>query len=135
MAISFTISCKKDPTKKAFLYGRLIDNCNGSPVANQELHFYKNFQAGGASVFSLDKKQQLLESTSTDEDGYFYFSGEDYTSKTTNHYDNSSIRIPSTNVRIANGNLGKHHKAEGSDYSHQNVGDLILNGMKTDSKY
>ena len=129
LAAVFTlISCKKDPAKKAFLTGRLIDNCSGSPVANQKLNFYKNFKEG-VNWLQADTDAEILETTTTDDNGVFYFSGEDYTQSSMTSYSNSSIRIG--NQIIATGSLGKHYKAEANEFSHPDVGDILLNGMST----
>ena len=128
--MSFTvISCKKDPAKKAFLTGRLIDGCNGSPVANQELQFYRNFKESNSWLIS-DTEQKLLETTTTNEKGVFYFYLEDYTNENMSSYANGSVRIE--NNIIATGNLGKHYKAEADEFSNPDVGDLLLNGMNLD---
>lgn len=130
LALTVITSCQKDPAKKAFLYGRLIDNCNGSPVANQELDFYRNFKESNSWLIS-DTEEMFLESTTTTDDGYFYFSGEGYTSNGTPYIQGSSIRLPD-GTRIANGNLGEGKNTENPENSNKNLDDLLLNGMLID---
>lgn len=124
------LSCKKEPIEKSFLYGRLIDNCNGNPVANQKVDFYQNFKKSSNPFLVPNTEELLLETVTTDDDGNFYFLGEDYMKETNSAYPNSSIRLNNTNILIADGSLGKHYKAEAGIYSHQNVGDLLLDGME-----
>jgi hypothetical protein len=131
VSILLVTSCKKEPFESAFLYGRLIDDCNGKAVAGQKVQFYRNFQEG-ATWLQPNTQTELLEEVVTDENGYFYFTGEDYTNKSTMSISNSSIRLE-TGDWLATGILGKGTGAEKEEgfYQH-NVGDVILNGMQLD---
>lgn len=130
LAFTITVSCKKDPTKKSFLYGRLIDNCNGIPVANEPLYFYQNFTPA-ANWLQQDKQEALLEEVMTDENGNFYFSGKDYNKKNTSGIYNSSIRLADGRV-LVNGILGEGNGINEGDSYIKNVGDLQKNGMTLD---
>ncbi len=123
-----SLSCQKDPAKTAFLYGRLIDDCNGKPVTNQTVQFYRNFKEG-ATFLELDTETKLLEEVVTDEDGFFYFTGMDYTTKSTSSYSNSSVRI-NKGTYLASGHLGKGEDAEkGESIFVHDIGDVLFNGM------
>lgn len=133
LTLIIIVSCKKEPSKKAFLYGRLIDNCEGTPVANQQLDFYRNFKESNSWLIS-DTEELFLESTTTNADGYFYFSGEDYTSNGTPYIQGGSVRLPN-GTRLVNGNLGEGKNTEFPENSNKNVGDLLLNGMSIDLNF
>jgi len=123
-------SCKKDPTKKAFLYGRLIDNCNGIPVSNEPLYFYQNYTPA-VNWLEQDKQEALLEEIKTDENGNFYFSGKDYANKSTTGIYNSSIRL-ADGTKLVDGILGEGDGINEGDSYIKNVGDIQKNGMTID---
>ncbi len=127
LGLIIIISCKKDPSKKAFLMGRLIDNCNGNPVKNEAVYFYQNFTKA-QDWFHDDTPEKLLEITNTDENGYFYFTGKDYTNKNTSSIYNSSIRLEN-GTKLVEGNLGEGKAANNGDSYIKDVGDIIKNGM------
>ncbi|MFK8038878.1 MAG: hypothetical protein AB8B74_11345 [Crocinitomicaceae bacterium] len=128
------VSCKKEPSEKAFLYGRLIDGCNGKPVSGQTVQFYRNFKKG-ATIFELDTQTELLEEVSTDENGFFYFTGDEYTSKSTVSIGNSSVRLQKSTY-LASGTLGKGDDAkEGDGTFLHNVGDVLFDGMPVDVNF
>ena len=122
------IACKKE--NKAFLTGRLIDSCNGQPVANETINFYRNFKEG-VNWLQPDTDAEILETTITNSEGYFFFYGEDYTNKNTIHYPNSSVR--SSNGRLlVTGTLGEGKGDPDGTVVHGDVGDILLNGMSVD---
>lgn len=129
LAIVTVVSCQKKLKDEAFLYGRLIDTCNGKGVANQTVQFYRNFKESSSSLVS-DTETKLLDEVTTDESGYFYFLGENYTFKNTSSLYNHSVRI-NKNHYLATGDLGKGAKDEG-DFYHNDLGNLLLNGMPID---
>ena len=130
LGLIIVTSCKKDPSKKAFLMGRLIDNCDGIPVSNQTLYFYQNFTQA-ANWIQQDKPEALLEEVTTNENGYFYFTGEDYTKKNTSSIYNSSIRL-TDGTKLVEGILGEGKGIQDGDSYIKDVGDLLLNGMSID---
>jgi len=134
ITLSFLVilSCKKDPTKKAFLYGRLINQCDGTPVSNEKIVFYQNFTPA-TSILSADKPEKILEEVLTDSDGYFYFTGDDYVDQSTSSIYNSSLRL-SNGTQIAVGILGAGtgKNVQDSDPKLKNVGDILKEGMLID---
>jgi len=119
------IACKKEG--KVFLTGRLIDTCNGQPVADETINFYQNFEEG-VNWLDPDTDAEILETTITNKDGYFFFYGEDYTNKNTVYYANSSVRS-SDGRQLVTGNLGEGKGDANGNVAHRDVGDIILNGM------
>ena len=103
-------------------------NARGNPIANQNLELYKNYQDNGVLIQA--DPEELLEITTTDENGYFTFSGDDYTDRKTITISDASIRLPNGTV-IAIGNLGQGRAYEEGDNATKDVGNLYQNGMTT----
>lgn len=112
-------SCKKNNPEKAFLRGQLLDQCDGNPVANTTLYFYQDFTPSTNWLLS-DTEESLLETATTDENGYFEFWGEDYTHNKTSSISNSSIRL-NHDTKLFTGSLGK------GDTDEQVNGELLQN--------
>ncbi len=125
------LSCKKE--NKAFLTGRLINTCNGQPMADETINFYKNFQEG-VNWLDPDTDAEILETVITNSDGYFFFYGDDYTSKSTTFYANSSVRSADGRILVT-GNLGEGKGDPNGNTTHKDVGDLLLDGMNSDIKF
>lgn len=120
------IGCKKN-TSKAFLTGRLIDNCSGNPVPNTVLYFYQDFKEA-PNWLSSDTPESLLETATTNSEGYFYFWGDDYTTNNTNSIYSASIRI-NDETEIVEGILGEGKGHMEGDVSNKDVGDIYFEGM------
>ncbi|MCG8577541.1 MAG: hypothetical protein MI810_21855 [Flavobacteriales bacterium] len=122
-------SCKKGKNN-VFIQGRLMDKCGGSPQAGVTLYFYRNYDPG--NWLTGDTPEELLETTTTDENGYFVFTGEDYIEKRAS-VGGSSIRMGDPSVGftyLAHGILGDNEKAKDADGAFVNgdVGNLYTNG-------
>lgn len=132
--LCLTLACKKKPFEESFLYGKLIDKCNGEPVIGQTVQFYQNFKKN-TSILQSDTETKLLEEAKTDENGYFRFTGEGYTKSSTSNYSNSSVRLK-TNIYLASGHLGKGKAAiENEDIFVHNIGNVLLNGMSSNTNF
>lgn len=128
--ILILFSCNKDDSK-VFLKGRLLEDCSGNPISNQELRLYDNYQPGVGGSTIGEKQEELLETVVTDADGRFKFTGKGYTDRKTKVIYSSSIRMPDGKI-LANGQLGKG-RGSISDYdSNQETGDLYRDGITVD---
>jgi len=111
------------------LTGRLLDECNGQPVANQTLSLYKDSEDN--DIFIQDDLEELLQTTTTDASGYFTFNGEGYTDRKTTTITDASIRL-TNGTKIAVGNLGQGRAYEEGGNGIKNTGNLYLSGMSVD---
>lgn len=127
--IFLLISCEKD-TSKAFLTGKLVSDCDNTPVANTTIYFYQNYQA--APNWESDPVQQLLlETVRTNADGSFFIWGSDYTDNNTNAIQSASIRLEDNTI-IANGVLGEGEGHKEGELSNSDVGEIFNSGMDAD---
>lgn len=114
-------SCKKNPNK-AFLKGKLVTDCSNTPVANRTIYLYQNF-VPAPNVLTNDTQEKILESTTTDENGNFYFWGDGYTNDGTTSLNEASIRLDEETTILV-GDIGKGKGENAGDISHliQDVG-------------
>ena len=130
--IFFTIACNKEDLEP-FLTGRLINHYGGDPIAHQTVYFYKNRNLSD-DWLNPNKEPTLLETATTDENGFFSFTGVGYTNRSTVTYPNASIRLAKDHI-ILSGNLGKGRGAQAGDITHHNIGNLVKEKMRLDINF
>ena len=108
------LSCHKTK-KNAFIKGRLVNDCSKEIITDQKL-------------FLFDTNNNLLETTTSDKSGLFWFFGKNYTDKNTVSLKDASIRLEN-GTKLAEGILGKGRGYTSGDTVNQNMGDLYLNGI------
>jgi len=125
------LACKKDITKEKnhFLRGRVLTDCNGSPIANQEVQLWRNTFDG--NLLQQSVPGYILDKTTTNDEGYFYFEGkDDYLQSKNPSLDDASVRLPN-GLLLATGILGENSQAKNKYNTavNKNVGDIYANGM------
>ncbi|MFK8039208.1 MAG: hypothetical protein AB8B74_13020 [Crocinitomicaceae bacterium] len=118
--LSIFVSCKKKE-ENAFLTGQLLEDCNGTPLSNKKVYLYQNFVPKNNILLS-NTKESILETTTTNEEGKFYFWAEDHTNKYTNSKANISVRLNEQSY-LVDGTIG-NAKGKESDQSLNYIQDV-----------